>query len=86
MNKPKGIKLPSLDSPKQFADRFCEYFTTKIANIWNELFGTQSSQESPKPVIEDQVRKMIMATNTKSWSEDPIPISETKAKVEENCG
>ena len=90
LNKPKNSSLPTYDSPKELADRFCEFFSSKIAKIREDLFGSQSSDSndsaepltisSPglsefKPVTEDQVRNMIMSTKTKSSSQDPIPTS-----------
>ena len=91
MNKPKKSSLPSHDSAKELADRFCDFFSTKISKLREDLFGSninaensdidQDSNNTPpcftafKPVTEDQVRKMIMSTKTKSCSQDPIPTS-----------
>ena len=89
INKSKSTSLPSYESPKELADRFCEFFSTKIAKIREDLFGSQTEGETSKteprstppgfsefkPVTDDEVRKMIMTTKTKSCSQDPIPTS-----------
>ena len=65
------------------------FFSTKITTIRKYLFGSQNGDDTSyldqkqnktppgfsafKPVTDDQVRKMIMSTKTKSCSQDPIP-------------
>ena len=67
------------------------FFHTKITKIYEDFVGSQTEEEmgdrgqdpskTPtgftafKPVTEDEVRKMIMATKTKSCLQDPIPTS-----------
>ena len=86
-NYPKN--LPTHDSPKELADRFCEFFSSKITKIRNELVELQSTatdreathsdhlpgfSEFP-PASQEEVKKLILSTKSKSCSMDPIPTS-----------
>ena len=86
-NDPKN--LPTHDSPKELADRFCEFFSSKITKIRNELVELQStatdreathSDHLPRfseflPASQEEVKKLILSTKSKSCSMDPIPTS-----------
>ena len=86
-NDPKP--LPTHDSPKELADRFCEFFSSKIAKIRHELVELQSSRMNNEatnsktlpgfseflPASQDEVKKLILSTKSKSCSMDPIPTS-----------
>ena len=80
--------LPTHSSPKELADRFCDFFSSKIASIRQDLLELQSSPSkiSSKnnnlpgfsefaPASQEEVKKLIMSTKSKSCSMDPIPTS-----------
>ena len=90
MNKSKSTKLPSYDSPKELADRFCDFFSEKICKIREDLSYiksdmtgtsctapnvTTSSFSCFEPASEEEVRKLIMSNKSKSCAQDPIPTS-----------
>ena len=91
MNKSKTTKLPSYDSPKELADRFCDFFSEKICKIRKDLFNIKSAKEDAsstestdttsssfsdfEPASEEEVRKLIITTKPKSCAQDPIPTS-----------
>jgi len=85
LNHDQGAKLPKYDSRKTLANRFSTFFVQKIIKIRQRLTNnTQNADEIPtieptsilsafKPAIEDEVRKAIFKSKSKSRSQDPIP-------------
>ncbi len=79
-------QLPSHDSPAELATRFAEYFTEKI-NIIRENLEQRRSELTLieeenicnvyltdfQPATEDEVKRLIMDSASKSCSLDPIP-------------
>ena len=77
-------KLPTFDNEKSLADRFATFFDDKIKNI-RENFKTECINSalfpdsvpprfsSFRPVSEDEVRKIILKSPTKSCMIDPWP-------------
>ena len=77
-------KLPSHDSTEELADRFADYFIDKIMTIRSNLAHVDHRQlpaEEPcnfvfskfSTVSEDEVRKLIVKSPTKSCNLDSIP-------------
>ncbi|XP_072043096.1 uncharacterized protein [Amphiura filiformis] len=78
--------LPEHDNGKDLADKFADYFTSKVTNIENQL---NQSPNNPvyaqvseschtqyvtfQPVTEEEVRKVISESPTKTCNLDPIP-------------
>ena len=56
MNKPTNSSVPSYDSPKELADRFCEFVYTKISKIHEDLFGSQKEGEKKETLVKIHVR------------------------------
>ena len=88
LHKPTETPLPSHDSEIELANRFAKFFTDKINKIRQQLATVQtetklSSNETSKKytetlskfesATEDEIRKIIMKSATKSCSLDPIP-------------
>ena len=78
-----GLKLTH-DCVKDLADKFITYFNDKISNIRKDLEKAQTPQEifnkfdgevldSFTEVSEDDIRKNIHSSPTKSCALDPIP-------------
>ena len=89
LGKSKTTPLPS-DIPRSaLQDRFCMFFSQKIQNIRQDLDdhpsepATFSPYDGPKlclfqPVTEEEIRKLIVESPTKTCMLDPIPTSLTK--------
>ena len=89
LGKSKTTPLPS-DIPRSaLQDRFCVFFYQKIQNIRQDLDAhpsepaTFSAYDGPKlclfqPVTEEEIRKLIVESPTKTCMLDPIPTSLTK--------
>ena len=89
LGKSKTTPLPS-DIPRSaLQDRFCMFFSQKIQNILQDLDAhpsepaTFSPYDGPKlclfqPVTEEEIRKLIVESPTKTCMLDPIPTSLTK--------
>ena len=86
LNKKRDSPLPSHDSAVALAEKFAEYFTEKVEKIRSNLGGISDTDTVAAPaeqpnanltsfntVIEDEVRKCIMNSATKSCSLDVIP-------------
>ena len=89
LNKEKTTVLPSHQCTNELADKFVNYFTDKIAQIREHLIKspaetpshlkdvnpefTGESLECFQCVSEDEVRKIIHSSPTKSCALDPIP-------------
>jgi exonuclease III len=83
------LSLPSHHSREKLANRFSEFFTTKITNIRKKLEmipSMASSDNIDTPVVrsapsltsfipasEDEIQKIILSTKSKHCSQDPIP-------------
>ena len=75
--------LPAHSSEKSLADTFASFFTNKISKIRDTFSASGSFNDTPdyvppafnifKPVTEDEVRKCINESPTKSCLLDPIP-------------
>ena len=75
--------LPAHSSEKSLADTFASFFTNKISKIRDTFPTSGSFNDAPesvppafntfKPVTEDEVRKCINESPTKSCPLDPIP-------------
>ena len=87
-HKSKDTPLPSFESAEELADRFANFFVEKINKIRQQLASVQSNtDESQKiqnppsskelsvlePASEDEIRKLIMSSATKSCNLDPLP-------------
>ena len=89
LGKSKTTPPPS-DIPRSaLPDRFCMFFSQKIHNIPQDLDSqpsepaTFSPYDCPKlclfqPVTEDEIRKLIVESPSKTCMLDPIPTSLTK--------
>jgi exonuclease III len=90
----KAATLPTYHDAVELGDRFAEYFTLKIENIRKE-FPTLKNQSSERksvtnvsaldkfePIKEDKLKKLIMASNSKSCHLDPIPTTLLKASID----
>ena len=88
LHKSKETPLPSHDSPEELASRFAEFFVEKINKIRQQLATLQvntqiGSNSKPKvsppelsefePASENEIKKLIMQSATKSCILDPIP-------------
>ena len=86
LNRKCEPQYPAHDSTEELANRFVEYFTSKITNIRNDIeqFQKQSLQTTDdietdavfkefEPVGEHEVEKLVFQSATKSCSLDPIP-------------
>ena len=86
-NKPTKPVYPEAPSDQVLANRFSDFFKSKIDNV-NEQFtntsGSQYQSQQPSssctctfgefsPVSQDELRKYIMRSPTKSCNLDPIP-------------
>ena len=87
LGKSKTTPLPS-DIPRSaLHDRFCMFFSQKIQNIRQDLdahpsepatFSAYDSLCLFQPVTEEEIRKLIVESPTKTCMLDPIPTSLTK--------
>ena len=85
-HKPE-IPLPARKSDKELAEEFASFFLSKIIKIREELDHYPLNQPL-KPLIakfnnfknldEDQVRRLVMSTKSKSSILDPIPTASLK--------
>ena len=95
MSKNDSLILPSHTDTQELAESFSEYFDDKIAKIRTILEGNRTSQATDeytagtvpkmsnfKPVSEDELRKLIMSSNSKSCNLDPIPTQLLKACID----
>ena len=81
-SSPEAI-LPSHESKKGLADRFVTFFSDKIAKIRNSFSSSDSLTLPPPPdvpnfscfkqVSQEEIRKIIMKSTTKSCLLDPWP-------------
>ena len=92
LGKSKTIPPPSDIARSALPDRFCMFFSQKIHNIRQDLDAhpsepaTFSAYDGPKlclfqPVTEEEIRKLIVESPTKTCMLDPIPISLTKERL-----
>ena len=90
----KDTKLPSSDSPEQLANRFSDYFTSKIETI-NQSFGNDPRHDSLhaeysgttfttfNPITEEQLKKIVLSGNSKCCHLDPVPTQLLKQVIGE---
>ena len=81
-SSPEGV-LPSHESKKGLADRFATFFSDQIAKIRNSFSSRDSLTLLPPPdvpnfscfkqVSQEEIRKIIMKSPTKSCLLDPWP-------------
>ena len=85
MHKTKCTKLPTHENSQELADKFINYFSTKIADIRTRI-ESQPTYDVPEYMpectnhiteiplaTEDEVLKLIKDSKSKSCSLDPIP-------------
>ena len=87
LHKTKCKTLPQCTSDSDLAERFSSFFIKKIADIRESISQEQSDVESPVEYLpacehklssfshatEDEIRKLIMKSPSKSCQLDPIP-------------
>ena len=89
LNREQKIVLPSHDCVKDLANKFITYFNDEISNISKDLEKAPiSTSQTPQDIFnkfdgevlnsftevsEDDIRKIIHSSWTKSWALDPIP-------------
>ena len=87
LHRSESSKLPSHDSPGELANRFAEFFSSKIQKIHDGLceLKADTSSEPPdsvqssvtlsyfEPATEEEISKLIMSVPPKSCSLDPLP-------------
>ena len=89
LNREQKSVLPSHDCVKDLADKFITYFNDKISNIRKDLEKAPiSTSQTPHNIFskfdgevldsftevsEDDIRKIILSSPTKSCALDPIP-------------
>ena len=87
-HKSKETPLPSHESPEELADRFANFFVEKINKIRQQLASVQSKTNESQniknppcskelvtlePASEEEIRKLILSSATKSCNLDPLP-------------
>ena len=98
LHRKKDQVLPDHSCDQQLAEKFSQYFYEKTMKIRedidkqkiNQVTSSQSSPESPNPVLADfvpssdaEVRKVIMSSPTSSCELDPIPTDLVKKFVDD---
>jgi hypothetical protein len=91
--KKRDNRLPEHTEPGDLAERFATYFSEKIACI-RQLFPTVSHQDCPiqleacvpqmsqfVPILQNELKKLILSSNSKSCSLDPIPTTLLKESI-----
>jgi len=89
LHNSKETPLPSYESPEEMANRFADFFIEKIVKIRENLAKSLQNdvQNNPdrcppkcpvelstlEPASEDEIKKLIMSSSTKSCNLDPIP-------------
>jgi hypothetical protein len=87
LHKPQDNPLPTHETPEELANRFADFFVEKIRkirqnlseiqNAWNDLEmepeSCNANLSELKPATEEEIKKLIMKSATKSCSLDPIP-------------
>ena len=85
--KDKARTLPSEEDKTALAERFSKFFVEKISKIRSALDANQmhdpeppnspctSSMNNFSPVTEEEVKKLILSSASKSCSLDPVPTS-----------
>ena len=88
LHKPKETPLPAHESPEELANRFATFFIEKIEKIRQQLEVVRSNSKNNQnsqsqkiakvlttfdPASEEEIRKLIMQSATKSCNLDPIP-------------
>ena len=93
MHRNKTKPLPTHIDPKELADDFADYFSTKISKI-REAFPPSDLQphledkcdaplfDTLQPTCEAELKKLIMAFNSKSCALDPIPTTLLKECID----
>ena len=91
--KKKNNSLPTCSDAKKLANDFSKFFDTKIENIRKELLQKRTYDPNSniiqtsslhticsfEPVTENELKKIIMSSNSKCCSLDPIPTSLLKS-------
>ena len=84
LHRKKDSHLPNSDSKEELANRFVTYFIDKIEQIVNS-FGKEITEQPSneifngtlferfEPITDDQLKKLIMEGNSKSYHLDPLP-------------
>ena len=87
LHENKEMPLPSHESTEELANRFADFFVEKISKIRQNLESMRESLNAPvitsekqvpqlsvlEPASEEEIRKLIMSSATKSCKLDPIP-------------
>ena len=85
LHKDNQCLLPSHTKPKELADRFADYFSTKIVTIRGTIQPVvQQQQDTPgvastsslsafEEASEEEIKKLVMGGNSKSSPLDPLP-------------
>ncbi len=100
MNRTQCKVLPDHTDSKELADRFCQFFQDKIKVIRDQFeediseeafrFDSRTPLNFPRldtfvHLTEDNVRKIIMKTKSKSCELDPLPTALLKLCITELC-
>ena len=65
IGRAKSISLPTAESKKISADKFCDFFVTKISNIRNDLAVLESTTD---PLSCPPVSSLLKSHQTVPWS------------------
>ena len=93
LRRDKNEKGPSAPS-KHSAEDFLNFFQEKVANVRASTSGNAKPKETDQAdssltgfqeVSDDDVRRIIMASPTKSCSLDPVPIDSSSRKFWMYC-
>jgi hypothetical protein len=94
MHQTKPASLPMHHNAQHLSDIFAKYFTSKIQKIRSEFPspGSQSIEteqhhtfpvlDTFEPITENQLKKLIMGSNSKSCHLDPIPTTLLKSLID----
>jgi exonuclease III len=93
MNRKPESKLPSSETPEDLCNAFADFFVEKINTIRKNLADVNRETEDQffsdcnildklEPASEDEVRKLITSSPTKSCNLDPIPTDLLKTCLE----
>ena len=93
LNRNKSQPLPTHNDAKELADNFANFFSDKISQIRDSFPQLQTSphlddrMDTPafselQPTCESEVKKLILGSNSKSCSLDPIPTTILKQCID----
>ena len=94
LNKSNVSCLPEEKDSQKLANDIADYFTGKVTKIWDELLATDHSDFTPPPndiptlsylppISQENLKKVIMSSPTKSCALDPLPTFLLKECIDE---